>query len=275
VTDLHVGDAVYGGAQHTYAEHVVAGAESTALKAATLSFTEAAAVPLDATTAWAAVESANLTAGSRVLIRGAAGGVGQFAVQFAKRRAVTLIGTTLARYADIARSLGVDQVIDYTVTPPEDVVRDLDAVIILVGGEVLYRSMPLVRQGGTLVSVVGEPSPGRAYELGIDARFPPVTITHELLARFARMRTQADCSRASVPQQHGGPGLWRVQRTFQSARPGRRRSRRGLRPAATPLPSARHRGCSPPAGARTRRSPEPPTFGQSGTSKVCHVRGVD
>ncbi len=184
VVGLQVGDEVYGGAQGTYAEYATARVDTIGRKPANLSFVEAAAVPLGAATATVTIEAAEVAPGKRVLVQGAAGGVGQFAVQFARRKGASVIATASAANSDLLWSLGAEQVIDYESTRFEDVVRDVDAVIDLVGGEVLDRSLQVVTKGGILVTVAGEPSQERAAELGIRATAVFGTITADLLNQW-------------------------------------------------------------------------------------------
>ena len=158
VSGFRVGDAVYGfidirrdGAD---ADYVAVRAEELAPKPATLSFPEAAAVPLSALTAWQALfDHGRLVRGSRVLIHGGAGGVGAFAVQLARWRGAHVAATSSARDADLVRDLGADAVIDYRAQRFEDVVADVDVVVDTVGGETWQRSWNVLRPGGRLVSV--------------------------------------------------------------------------------------------------------------------------
>ncbi len=177
------GDRVYGGAQDTYAEYLTAPAGGIARMPVGLDFTEAAAVPLGAATAWAAVEAAGLVPGQRVLVHGGAGGVGQFAVQLARRKEAVVIATASAGNADAVESLGADQVIDYTATRFEDAADDLDAVIDTVGGDVLERSVDVITSGGVLVTVAGRP-PERAAGAGVRAASVRGQITAELLGHL-------------------------------------------------------------------------------------------
>jgi NADPH:quinone reductase-like Zn-dependent oxidoreductase len=135
-----------------------------------LSFDEAATLSAGATTAWTALfEDGSVQAGQRVLIHGAAGGVGLFAVQFAKWKGAHVIGTASAANVDFVRSLGADQVIDYNSTPFEEMVQEVDFVLDTIGGETLLRSMKIVKPGGSLVSLVEEPSVELSEQLGIRA----------------------------------------------------------------------------------------------------------
>jgi NADPH:quinone reductase-like Zn-dependent oxidoreductase len=127
-------------------------------------------VPLSALTAWQAFfDHAQLSADQRVLIHGAAGGVGLFAVQLAHWIGAHVIGTASARHHELLRALGATEVIDYTTTRFEEVVQDLDLVLDTRGGTTLERSWNVLKTGGTLLSLVQRPSQERAHQLGIHA----------------------------------------------------------------------------------------------------------
>jgi len=171
VTTFQVGQAVMGQvANGGYTEYVTVPVEALALKPETLSFAEAAAVPVGATTAWRTLfDHGSLTAGQRVLIQGAAGGVGLFAVQLAKWRGAQVIGTASTANLEFVRSLGADMVVDYTTTPVESAVQDVDLVLDGVGGETLSSSLAALRRGGTLISIAGPPSQEQAQAHGVRA----------------------------------------------------------------------------------------------------------
>jgi NADPH:quinone reductase-like Zn-dependent oxidoreductase len=166
VEDLAVGDAVYGfidsrrdGAD---AEYVAVRATELAPKPAPLTFTEAAAVPLSALTAWQALFAhGDLQVGQRVLIHGGAGGVGSFAVQLARWRGAHVVATASARDAELVRDLGADEVIDYRTQRFEEAVADMDLVFDTVGGEIWERSWDVLRPGGRLVSIAVPRPPER------------------------------------------------------------------------------------------------------------------
>jgi NADPH:quinone reductase-like Zn-dependent oxidoreductase len=162
VTDVAVGDAVYAmlgyGRDGAEAEYAIALPNELAPKPRTLDDVQAAAVPLAALTAWQALFiQAKVSEGQRVLIHGASGGVGAYAVQFAHWAGAQVLATASARNAVFLRDLGADEVIDYATARFEDVAHDLDVVFDLVGGETLRRSWQVVRAGGVLVSVVTPP----------------------------------------------------------------------------------------------------------------------
>src|SRR5438132_6920782 len=164
VTKFKRGDAVYAylsfEEQGGYAEFAVANQDHATLKPRSIDFEKAAAVPLAATTAWQAlVETAGLSAGQTVLIHGGSGGVGTFAVQIAKARGAKVIATASTANQDLLKQLGVDQPIDYTTTKFEDVAKDVDVVLNAVRGDTLPASYGVVKKGGAIVSITGDPDP--------------------------------------------------------------------------------------------------------------------
>jgi NADPH:quinone reductase-like Zn-dependent oxidoreductase len=160
VTKFKVGDPVYafisiptGGG---YAEYALAKQKQVALKPATISFVEAAGVPSVALTAWQAiVDKANVQSGQTVLIQGASGGVGMFAIPIAKIRGAKVFATASTANQDFLKQLGADVAIDYKTQKFEDVAKEVDVVVDGVGGETLARSYPIVKKGGILVTLVG------------------------------------------------------------------------------------------------------------------------
>jgi NADPH:quinone reductase-like Zn-dependent oxidoreductase len=190
VARLRVGDEVYGVTNPqfvgAYAEYAVALAAMLARKPTSLSFIEAASVPVIAVTAWQALfDHAQLKAGQTVLIHGAAGNVGAYAVQFAQRAGIRTIATALAADLTSVRDLGADVVIDFQAQRFEDVTRDVDAVIDLVGGEAQRRSFQVLRRGGKLISAVSRPDQQLADMYGVEARFFLVNVTTEHLTMIA------------------------------------------------------------------------------------------
>jgi NADPH:quinone reductase-like Zn-dependent oxidoreductase len=172
ITKFKTGDAVYAylsfREQGGYAEYAIATESETALKPRSIDFEKAASVPLAATTAWQAlVDKAGLTAGQTVLIHGGSGGVGTFAVQIAKARGARVIATASTTNQDLLKQLGVDQPIDYTATKFEDVVKDVDVVLNGVRGDTLARSYAVVKKGGFIVSITGQPDPAELDKYGI------------------------------------------------------------------------------------------------------------
>lgn len=171
VTAFKRGQAVLAQTREgAYAEYITIPVEALALKPQTLSFAEAATIPVGATTAWRALfDHGGLTAGQRVLIQGAAGGVGLFAVQLAKWKGAQVIGTASTANLDFVHGLGADAVVDYTTTSVEDIAQDVDVVLDGVGGKTLSSSLAALRQGGTLISIVGPPPQEEAQARGVRA----------------------------------------------------------------------------------------------------------
>ncbi len=155
VTEFATGEAVFGMVHSrtgTYSEYVVARADSLGLRPPGLDDIRAAALPTAASTAWQGLAAANLRAGERVLVHAAAGGVGHFAVQFARQRGAYVIGTARAVNHEFLRGLGVDEVIDYTATDFTTALDGLDVVFDLVGGAYGQRSLQVLRTDGRYIT---------------------------------------------------------------------------------------------------------------------------
>ena len=161
VTSFQKGDAVYGVANFfsngTYAEYCAAKATQFALKPKCISFTQAAGVPLAALTAWTGLFAyGKLQPGQRILIQGASGGVGSFAIQFAKAKGAYVIGTASTQNLAYLTQIGADEVIDYTSQDVEDLVHEMDVVLEaspLRDNKERLKSVRLLKAGGILVSV--------------------------------------------------------------------------------------------------------------------------
>jgi NADPH:quinone reductase-like Zn-dependent oxidoreductase len=163
VTQFKPGDEVYGMVRFpevgaAYAEYVTAPAGHVALKPRSLGHIEAAALPLVALTAWQALfETGNLQAGQRVLIHAAAGGVGHIAVQLAKWKGAYVVATASKFNIDFVRQLGADEPVNYTSTLFDETIRGIDLVLEPLGEDNRDRSWRVLKDGGLLVSIVGEP----------------------------------------------------------------------------------------------------------------------
>jgi NADPH:quinone reductase-like Zn-dependent oxidoreductase len=162
LTRFAVGDRVFGmpwfpRLARAYAEYVASPGRQLARTPDALTDQQAAGLPLAGLTAWQSlVDLAGVGEGDRVLIHAAAGGVGHLAVQIAKARGAHVIGTARAAKHDFLRELGVDEPVDYTTTPWEQVFSDLDVVLDLIGSEDYgLRSLQTLREGGLLISVPG------------------------------------------------------------------------------------------------------------------------
>ena len=192
VSRPRVGDQVYGVTNPeflgAYAEYALASAAMVASKPTMLSYTEAASVPVVAVTAQQALfDQAQLKAGRTVLIHGAAGSVGAYAVQLARRAGLRTIATAARDDAAFVRDLGADSVIDYRTERFENKVRDADAVIDLVGGDTQRRSFQVLRRGGKLISAVSHPDEDLAQRHGVEAAFFLVNVTTQDLAQITSL----------------------------------------------------------------------------------------
>ena len=189
VTRFKRGDEVYalveGGG---YAEYTTARENVVAAKPGRLDHVQAAAVPVAGLTAWQALfEVAQLHAGQKVLIHAAAGGVGNFAVQFAKAKGANVVGTASARNQALLRELGVDQAVDYQKARFEDVVSGVDVVLDTIGGDTQERSFKVLKKGGVLVSIVQPPSQELAGKYGVRAVFYGAHASSAGLAEIAKL----------------------------------------------------------------------------------------
>lgn len=158
VTNFKEGDEVFGmvnfpGHGQAYAEYVASPASHLVLKPENISHEEAAAATLAALTAWQVLELADVKAGQRILVHAAAGGVGHYAVQLAKLRGAYVIGTSSAANRDFVLSLGTDVHIDYKAQPFEDVVKDVDFVFDMLGGDYIDRSLDTMKPDGSIISI--------------------------------------------------------------------------------------------------------------------------
>lgn len=190
VTGFGVGDQVYGvtNPQFTgaYAEHALASAAMVARKPASLGHIEAASVPVIAVTAWQGLfDQARLVAGQTVLIHGAAGNVGAYAVQLARWAGIKIIATAASQDFAYVRDLGADIVIDFHTERFDDMVREVDAVLDLVGGDTQRRSFGVLKHNGKLISAVSQPDQTLADSHGVQAAFFLVDVTTEYLTKIA------------------------------------------------------------------------------------------
>jgi NADPH:quinone reductase-like Zn-dependent oxidoreductase len=176
VKQFKVGDEVFSRPDSSrdgaYAEYIVIKESELAFKPKSIDFVQAAAIPLACVTAWQAIfDTAQLTAGQKILIHAAAGGVGSYAVQLAKWKGAHVIGTASASSHDLLHQLGADETIDYQNQRFEDLVHGADVVLDTIGGDTQARSWNVLRKGGILVSVINPPSEKEAAAHGVRAKF--------------------------------------------------------------------------------------------------------
>jgi len=159
VSAFRKGDEVYGRPDPTkngaYAEYIVVKANIISLKPTSIGHTEAAAVPLAGLTAWQALfDHGLLKAGQKILIHAAAGGVGTYAIQFAKWKGAFVIGTASSANIDFLKRLGADVVIDYKMEDFETVLSDIDLVLDTIGGETQLKSLNILNAGGRVITTL-------------------------------------------------------------------------------------------------------------------------
>ncbi len=170
ITQFAVSDRVFGFAEGTYAEYAAAPASGVVAIPNSVSFATAAALPTSGSTALQIIRDVVAAIpGMRILIHGAAGGVGSYASQIAKNLGAHVVGTGTGADLEYLRSLGVDKVIDYKRERFEDKVTGVDAVVDLVGGDTLSRSYAVVKKGGVLATTVQPIDESAAKQAGIRA----------------------------------------------------------------------------------------------------------
>jgi NADPH:quinone reductase-like Zn-dependent oxidoreductase len=188
VIQFKPGDEVFGVTNKqfcgSYAEYAVASAQMVAARPRSLSFVEAASVPVVAVTAYQMLfDYAQMKAGQAVLIHGAAGNVGAYAVQLAKQAELQVFATAGPADLDYVRGLGAEIVVNYETTKFEDAVPPVDAVLDTVGGETQHRSFHVLKPGGILVSSVSPPP----QSSGFRSVFLLVDVTATRLGTLARL----------------------------------------------------------------------------------------
>jgi NADPH:quinone reductase-like Zn-dependent oxidoreductase len=173
VTAFKVGDAVYGRPDvtrnGTYAEYVAVKADQLAPKPTTADFLTAASIPLAGLTAWQGIfDHGKLQAGQKILIHGGSGGVGSFAIQFARWKGAYVATTASESNVQFLKDLGADEVIDYKKDHFEEKLQDFDVVFDTIGGDTQHKSIQVLKPGGILVSTVGIAEPDTLKERNIE-----------------------------------------------------------------------------------------------------------
>ena len=188
------GDEVFGmSASGGYAEYSTASATAIARKPAGLSHEEAAAIPVAGGTAWQALlDRGGLHRGQTALVAGAAGGVGHFAVQFAKLAGARARGTGSGGNRDFVLGLGADEYVDYTEQDVGEAVSGVDVAFDTVGGDTTTSLLAAVREGGILVTIAGAPPEEAARERGVRAELLVMSPKSEQLAQIAELVADGD-----------------------------------------------------------------------------------
>jgi len=192
VSGFKLGDEVYGATNEqfsgAYVEYALPLARMMAQKPKTLNFIEAASVPIVTVTAWQMLfDYADVTAGQTVLIHGAAGNVGAYAVQLARHAGLHVVATAGSADLDYVRGLGAERVVDYKRERFEEALTGVDVVLDTVGGETQQRSIRVLKPGGILVSVVS-PIPETAQKhYGVRAAYFYVDVTTARLNKITEL----------------------------------------------------------------------------------------
>ena len=192
--DFAEGDQVFGlSASGAYAEYSTTPAALAARKPTDVTFVEAAAIPVAGLTAWQALlDVGGLESGQTALVAGAAGGVGHFAVQFAKLAGARVIGTGSGRNRDFVSALGADDYVDYTRQDVAEAVNDVDLAFDTVGGETTGSLVGAIREGGMLVTIAGAPPEEAAGARGIRAERLVMSPSADQMAQIAQLISDGD-----------------------------------------------------------------------------------
>lgn len=189
VTRFKVGDEIYARPRKskigTFAEYIAIHEDDIALKPKNLSFEEAASIPLVGLTSYQALtDILQLQKGQKILIHAGAGGVGTFAIQLAKLMGATVATTASVAGANLVKSLGADEIINYKTEKFEEILKNVDAVFDILGGEILEKSFEVIKSGGKIVSVSGLPNArfGKEYGSGFFKTLLFSAASHKLTA---------------------------------------------------------------------------------------------
>jgi NADPH:quinone reductase-like Zn-dependent oxidoreductase len=199
VTRFAKGDQVYGFGRGTFAEYTVASAGKLAPKPVNVSFEQAAAVPVSAATALQAMDAGHIQAGQSVLVIGASGGVGTYAVQLAIALGAKVTGVCSPAKMDLVRSLGTEHVIDYTAEDFADGPRRYDVIVDIAGNPTIRRLRRALRPAGTVVIVGGEE--GGPWTGSLDRQLRAVTLSlfiRQRLTMFVTKQRSSDLERLTA-----------------------------------------------------------------------------
>ena len=192
--EFKVGDKVFGqalvlnGGSGAFAQMCSSNVANTSLKPKSVDFLQSASLPLVGASAIQALEEhIKLKSKQKILIHGGAGGIGHIAVQLAKYLGAYVAATVSSNDMKFVRSLGVDEVIDYKTQKFEDRLHDFDAVFDTVGGDATEKSFKVLKKGGIIVSMLGQPNPELAKQYGVTAIGQNTTTTAKKLVRLAEL----------------------------------------------------------------------------------------
>lgn len=191
VKHIAIGDNVYGQAAvsrkgtGSFAEYAVTMEDSIARMPDNISFTEAAAVPMAACSAYQAlVEHMHIQNGERVLIHGGSGGIGTFAIQLAKHLGAFVATTVSGQAIEYVKALGADQIINYEAEAFQGILQDFDAVLDTVGGDIYHSSFEVVRRGGIVVSMLSRPDEALMQRYGVRSALETTKVDSKKLGKI-------------------------------------------------------------------------------------------
>lgn len=194
VTEYKVGDQIYGqavvfnGGSGSFAEQVAGNTNNLSLKPKNINFLEAASLPLVGTSAIQAIEdSIKLKSGNKILIHGATGGIGSIAVQIAKSIGAYVAVTVSKKDKKFAKQLGADEVIDHKSQKFEEILKEYDAVFDTVGGEATEKSFLVLKKGGILASMKGQPNEELSKQYGVTGVAINTQTNHQHLQRLTQL----------------------------------------------------------------------------------------
>jgi NADPH:quinone reductase-like Zn-dependent oxidoreductase len=192
ISGFKTGDEVYGATNDqftgAYAEYALPSAKMMSQKPRTLNFIEAASVPIVGVTAWQMLfDYARVTAGQTILIHGAAGNVGAYAVQLASQAGLHVTATAAAADLQYVRSLGAERVVDFQTQRFEELLSGMNVVLDTVGGDTRQRSLQVLKPGGILVSVVSPVPDTTQKRYGVRAAFFYVDVTTARLNKITEL----------------------------------------------------------------------------------------
>ncbi|MCC5895998.1 MAG: NADP-dependent oxidoreductase [Alkalibacterium sp.] len=193
VTEFKVGDRVMANGAKTYAEYVSVNPERAVKLHDSVSYEEAAAIPLTGQTAYEAIITrGKVKEGDRVLVHAGSGGVGSLAIQLAKLKRAWVASTAGSKNQVMLTHLGADHPVNYETEVFEDVLDEMDLVFDTLGGSIQKKSIAVLRQGGRLLSVAEEPDQALADEQGIEASYFSMSPTKEALEHLNEWLSKRD-----------------------------------------------------------------------------------
>ena len=192
-TNFNIGDEVYGqasllsGGSGSFAELALTNIKSIAVKPKTLNHIEASSLPLVGASTWQGlVDNIGLSKNQKILIHGGAGGIGTIAIQLAKHLGAYVGTTVKSEDKEFVQQLGADEIVDYTTQNFDDILHDYDAAFDTVGGETYKKSFKVLKNNGTIVSMLEQPDSNLMNQYGVKAIFQFTETTSERLTKLAQ-----------------------------------------------------------------------------------------